>query len=785
MAAFPASPAVTFTETDLTTVVPNVSTTNGGFAGLFTWGPIGEVTLIPNETILGQTFGLPSDFNGETWFTAADFLAYGAPLYLARAGQVTGNTVSVTAGNSTSNSLISGNSIISNVADTSNLSIGQVLLFSSATGAFSLAPSNPVTITSLSSTSITLSQPASISTNVASFVFRDSYVQCAIGQQTPLNSNIHWSDYNIPNSTSYTNFTPNLSDGVLYIAKYPGAKGNSLRVAVCDTANQFSSSLDLLMTANGVANAWINATTTGVTGVVGSNTITITIQAADTTNSTMTALAANIAATANASLASGDLVRVGNSTIGYQYMSVVSAAISGTSGNGASTVDVISSDTYRLGVNTTSTTLNRYWEFFNLMGTPPGTSPYVQSFGNNAAVDEMHIVVVDDQGAFTNVPGAVLETYKGLSRATDAKAVDGGTNYYASVLNTQSKYIWWSTDRTQAVSNTAAFITSSTATAPLDLTFYGGSDGPDESTVPLGPMLTAYNLFASAETVDISLLMQGKAIGSVFDQNNDLGNYLIQSIAEIRKDCVAFVSPPSTAVVNVPGQELTNVLAWRADGPSSSYGFADTGYYYRYDRYNDVYRWIPLNGQMAGLCARCDQTNAPWWSPAGINRGILLNVTKLAYNPIQADRDVLYPNSVNPVITLRDTGTVLYGDTTMLNQSSAFNRINVRRLFIVLEKAISQMSQTFLFEFNDDFTQARFKAIVIPYLQTIQGQRGITDFLVVCDATNNTPEVVDENGFVGDIYLKPARSINFIQLNFVAVSDEVSFSEVVGLTGQQ
>jgi phage tail sheath protein FI len=260
-----------------------------------------------------------------------------------------------------------------------------------------------------------------------------------------------------------------------------------------------------------------------------------------------------------------------------------------------------------------------------------------------------------------------------------------------------------------------------------------------------------------------------------------VGAYVINNLAEVRKDCVAFVSPAKTDVVQQVGNEVDNVIAWRNSLPlSSSYGVADSGWKYQYDKYNDLYRWIPLNPDIAGLCARTDMTNDPWWSPAGITRGQIKNVVKLAWNPNQAERDLLYPNGVNPVVTFPNEGTILFGDKTMLAKPDAFDRINVRRLFIVLEKSISKASRTELFEFNDDFTRAGFKSMIEPFLRDVKGRRGITDFLVICDTTNNTPQVINSNNFVGTIIVRPARSINFITLSFVAAPEGIAFEEIVG-----
>jgi phage tail sheath protein FI len=305
-----------------------------------------------------------------------------------------------------------------------------------------------------------------------------------------------------------------------------------------------------------------------------------------------------------------------------------------------------------------------------------------------------------------------------------------------------------------------------------------GTDGKAEGDVSINVLTNAYDLFASAEEVDVSLVLQGKAVGSA--NNAQLANYIIDNICESRKDCVAFISPAKDDVVSAAGIETTSMVGFRNASRSTSYAVLDSGYKYQYDKYNDVYRWIPLNGDVAGLAVRTDETRDPWWSPAGFNRGQIKNIIKLAYNPDKANRDILYKANINPVVTFPGQGTVLYGDKTMLTKPSAFDRINVRRLFIVLEKAIATAAKYTLFEFNDEFTRAQFKNLVEPFLRDVQGRRGIYDFKVVCDSTNNTGEVIDRNEFVGDIYIKPARSINFIQLNFVAVRTGVEFSEVVG-----
>ena len=402
----------------------------------------------------------------------------------------------------------------------------------------------------------------------------------------------------------------------------------------------------------------------------------------------------------------------------------------------------------------------------------PGTSSQAASVG--AANDEVHIVVMDTGGLFTGAKNTVLEVFQYLSKGLDAKNSLGNSNYYKNYIYNNSKYIY-------AVDPVSYSTTSSTWGLPLANTNFATVSTAQTFALTSGAdaapqdadRINAYSYFTNADAVNISLVMTG-------GHDTTVQQYVIDNIANARKDCVAFVSPPSSAVVNQAGNEVTNIQTWNTSlARSTSYAVADCGWKYMFDKYNNTYRWIPLNGDTAGLCVYTDSVRDPWFSPAGYNRGNLRNVVKLAWNPNQTQRDALYSIGINPVVTFPSNGTILYGDKTLQAQPSAFDRINVRRLFIVLEKAIAQAAKYSLFEFNDSFTQAQFVALVTPFLRDVKGRRGIYDFKVVCDSTNNTPAVVDGNQFVGDIYVKPARSINFIQLNFVAVRTGVDFTEVV------
>ena len=431
------------------------------------------------------------------------------------------------------------------------------------------------------------------------------------------------------------------------------------------------------------------------------------------------------------------------------------------------TVSVIDS-----GANFTEWTVNDI-NISSYFTGAPGTS--AQAIAAGAANDEIHIIVVDSGGIFTGSKNTVLEVFPYLSKGSDAIDPLGNSNYYKNVIFNKSKYIY-------AADPVSYSTTNSTWGKPLSGTSYttvatastirltnGADDQPTTANTEVG-----YSLFSNPDETNISLVLTG-------DAPVEVQQYVIDNIANSRKDCVAFISPPSSAVVNNLGKEADDIATWNTSlARSTSYAVADCGWKYMFDKYNNVYRWIPLNGDIAGLCVYTDSVRDPWFSPAGFNRGNLKNVVKLAWNPNKTARDSLYSVGINPVGTFPGNGTVLYGDKTLQSKPSAFDRINVRRLFIILEKTIAQAAKYSMFEFNDEFTRAQFVALVTPFLRDIQGRRGIYDFRVVCDSTNNTPEVIDANQFVGDIYIKPARSINFIQLNFVAVRTGVDFTEVVG-----
>ena len=410
------------------------------------------------------------------------------------------------------------------------------------------------------------------------------------------------------------------------------------------------------------------------------------------------------------------------------------------------------------------------WSYNTLFSAAPSTSAYATKV--SGANDQIHMVVIDEDGLFSGERGTVLETFGFLSLAADASYDDGSSAYISSVIRNKSKYLY--IGNTALFSTNAGKVAANTNFMPTSNTVQNYSLGGGVYEVASDANLTSsVALFANGDEIDVSLVVAGDVSTTV--------QQAIIDLALTRKDCVAFVSPRKSDVVNNAGNEVSSIQTWYTSlNRATSYAVADSGWKYMFDKYNNTYRWIPLNGDIAGLCVRTDETRDPWFSPAGYSRGGIKNVVKLAWNPNKTQRDYLYQSAVNPVISVPGQGTLLFGDKTLTLQPSAFNRINVRRLFIVLEKAIATASKYSLFELNDEFTRAQFVGLIEPFLRDVKGRRGIYDYRVVCDETNNTAQVIDNNQFVGDIYIKPARSINFIQLNFVAVRTGVNFSEIVG-----
>ena len=524
--------------------------------------------------------------------------------------------------------------------------------------------------------------------------------------------------------------------GIEFAAKWAGAWGNGLKVSVCPSASAYET----------------EAVTTVSDSAIALNDTTITV--ASGTN-----------------IGVGDIISFSSTAGTNDYDDGLEYEVTDVSSNDLTFKKKVG--TGGLGeICPNGANVRRRWQYYDFVSGAPGTSPDVASAGRSN--DELHLVVVDSDGSVNGTKGEVLEIYEKVSKAKDAKDAGGSNNFYAEVVFRKSSLVYWGDHNSNGTnwgdSKSAATSAYTDVTAPIALTFAGGVDG----TATDGARKSAFEKFEDSETVDVGLIMAGNASAAL------IGDLI--TIAEKRKDCVVFASPERSDVVNITSSivQTNNVLAFFNTIQSSSYIVFDSGYKYTYDRYNDVYRYVPLNGDMAGLCARTDLTNDPWFSPAGLNRGIIRGAVKLAYSPNKTQRDELYRARINPVVSFPGQGIILFGDKTGLTTPSAFDRINVRKLFIVLEKAIATASKFQLFEFNDEFTRAGFRNMVEPFLREVQGRRGITDFLVVCDESNNTGEVVDRNEFIAEIYIKPARSINFITLSFIATRTGVAFEEVAG-----
>ena len=547
------------------------------------------------------------------------------------------------------------------------------------------------------------------------------------------------SSFVIKNETDYrNNYATGQGSVGEWAARTAGAFGNSLLVSICPSSQAYEQTA--VTTLNDAATA------VGDTTVILSSSASVNV--GDIINFSTTA--------ATSDYDDGHEYRVTANNTGTNTITIVRHP-SGTGGLQRSLTN---------GCN-----VRRRWRFYDQVSGAPGTSPYASA--RSGVNDEIHVIVVDEDGVISGVQNTVLEVYSKLSKASDAKSPQGDSNYYPTVILNKSKYIYWMDHNASGSNwgNAASGTTYTAVTTPTATSLQSGSDG---SAITNAQKKTAYEKFLDSETVDVGLIIAGAGDTTHVDN--------VISIAEDRKDAVAFVSPERSDVVNVANAntQTSNVIGFYNTVRSSSYVVFDSGYKYMYDRYNDVYRFVPLNGDIAGLSARTDLVADSWYSPAGFNRGIIRGAVKLAFNPNKTQRDDLYRNRVNAVVTFPGQGTVLFGDKTGLSAPSAFDRINVRRLFIVLEKAISTASKFQLFEFNDEFTRANFRNIVEPFLREVQGRRGITDFLVVCDETNNTGEVIDRNEFIAEIFVKPARSINFITLQFIATRTGVSFEEVAG-----
>lgn len=739
MATFQLSPGVNVTETDLTNIIPAVATAIGGSVGKFRWGPAFEPTLVSSEAQLLSQFGYPTVSpdpavnNRLDWYAAANFLSYSNSLQLVRivpqsassaASEPANGNVRITIAPGMINT---GNYTVPIFVDEDNTTYTVNLLVNTAIGASTIANM----ITALVNNDPTLNKLVFATQTAVGGIYNNVLVTPTsttnVGTivRPPVDQTIGGLEFTYTNPSGDSEYG---SDNAIYnegdfLNKRSGLDDGSVY-------SRFPGAL-----GNGIGIAFIDA-----------------------------------------NVSQADFTRV---LFGYDENVVPFSG--GTRPS-------------------------------DLFATIPGTSPWAQNNGWSTLNDEMHVVVYTTDTTQTGVSGQVLETYSYLSKAKNALDTAAQSNYYVDVINAQSQWVYLTgedkaSDYVTAGPNQIDLGTTISAvpvgamfvpfvkltpgridfTGTQGLRFYilgGATDGKADAEV--SDYLAGWDLLGDSQLIDVNLLVSGNPLDSTIGPSLDttvIQKY-VMNIAETRKDAVAFISPGYNAAVNTPtAQEVYNYFNNPDTGApfnSSSYAFFDSGWKQQYDRYNDEYFWMPLSPDMAGLSANTSAIAADWFSPAGYNRGFIKNVVKLSYNPNKTDRDLLYPGRINPVITERGQGTLLLGDRTALTRPSAFDRINVRRLFIVLEKAIATAAKFQLFEFNDEFTRANFVSQVEPFLQDIQSRRGLTQFLVKSDASNNTPQVIASNRFVADIYVRPNYSINFITLNFIAVGPNVEFTEIAG-----
>ena len=808
---FQVSPGVEVKEIDLTNVIPAVSTSIGGYSGYFRWGPVNEIGLVSSEKELGSKFGTPDAAHTQSFLTAASFLKYGNALKVVRAGDSTmknasAGTFEVPSGGIEGVAIASQPAVFTGVDGTEVLTIVESTT-SGGSGA-TIAPRYDVG-TPTGAAGYLLEAGDAVNLGGATGITDGDYSVTIQG----VTVKITLSSDSATIATGETHYFPSNADSA--ITDFTDS-GTPITGAKIDSAT-FGSAVSITTSTTGVADGdIITVFTTDGDTTSPSFTVSVTADASDATVPVF-ALAVGVTDVASfdtfptrttglqAFDASGTLIpgllfsatydigEIASTADGADYVVAnVTVALDGTSieasnfvfdeqegeFNAASgTVKIENEDAFEALVPSAGSDLPGllFARYPGTIGNSIGayiidaaswstTPASVQAqFDAAPTGTEVHVYIFDEDGVISGSTGTELEKYSFLDTTAGAKLDDGSNNYYKDVVNANSDWMYVGRD------------TVGSATA---YSFSGGLDTSTPGVANATDIMAGLDELADSELVDVNLLFaQVDASGATIAQK-------LQTIAQDRKDAVAFVSNPLSITTSGSTEATDVVSANQGNGLSrgieGSYVVFDSTALYVYNKYADNYVYIPASGHMAGLCAKTDDLAEPWFSPAGYNRGGLLGVTKLAYNPKKADRDELYKAGINPIVSFPGQGILLFGDKTGQAKPSAFDRINVRRLFIVLEKAIATAAKYQLFELNDEFTRAMFRNMTEPFLRDVKGRRGITDFLVVCDETNNTGEVIDTNRFVADIYIKPARSINFITLNFIATRTGVDFSEIVG-----
>ncbi len=748
MAANQLSPGVVVQERDLTTIT-SLSTANlGVIAAPFELGPVEEVVTVTSERDLVEKFGKPNDSNYEYWYTASQFLSYGGILKAIRVNStalknaVDGGTAPLIANqDGYEASYEDSNNNWKWAARTPGHKGNSIGIFVTDSGADQIAV-----------------LPAPGSGNEHEFV-----ADAALSASSGASGKVFKYSILLTVDTIVGSFTPGATTTINI-----GGSQESVDVLAWDANNQ---KLEIGLPSG------------GVTGILADGQ-------------------AITAGTNTAVISTGGIER-------QLYIALNKDSIDFAAS------DVVA-DTNSTNVTITSVRVE-YNEREYLPGVKwinvaprPGTSQSIA--GQGGFRDELHVVVVDVDGGLTGTAGAVLERFVGMSKASDAKTSVGETNYYKTVIKQRSQYIFWGNHETGLFAATGTssdgnwglsgvgrqFNLLRSAAGTTD--FPGGSftigsknnatfyyrltDGANysiasgEYSVSSTDVESAYQLISDPESQTIDYILTGPS--GVDDGTAKAKVTALTSIVEERRDCLLFVSPRRANVVGVSSsqQQTENIEAFFKLLPSSSYVVFDSGYKYIYDKYNDLYRYVPCNGDVAGLCLQTTETAEPWFSPAGFQRGVLRNAIKLAFTPNKTQRDTLYANRINPIVSFPGQGVVLYGDKTALSYASAFDRINVRRLFLTIERVISGAAKSQLFEQNDEAQRALFLNIVEPYMRDVQGRRGVTDFLIKCDGDNNPAEAIDRGEFYAEIFVKPTRTINYITLTFVATRTGVAFSEV-------
>jgi phage tail sheath protein FI len=777
---FQLSPGVAVVEKDFSSIVPAVSSSAGAFAGPFAWGPIEDPVRVSSESDLVARFGAPKNENFQSFFTAANFLAYTNNMLVCRTDATNlKNAVSVQSGSVTGVTNLSGGSgYVLADSITVSFSAPQVAGGTTATGTVTFTTSESGGTTFKNITGVTIVNPGSGYTSAPTVTF--SAPSGSGGTTATATAVIASGGVKIKNVSTYLySFANGTGSYGPWAAKFAGTKGNGLRIIAVDKGGWAAATAEikgLFPSAPGTSNYAAD------NGIADDE---LHIAVLDNARGDFSGVPGTVLEKYTFVSKLSDARRSDGSN--NYYKSVINSQSKYVwwmdhLGSGSSTDDVYT--------DWSGTTVVASGQSVTFTVAPGGANLVVGSTTNNWATLQAFKTAFDaasdkadwkvkitghgtNNGTWTVTAvtpiGSPVTSYS-ITLVGTTLAADAAPDSDVVVTNI-AKLAWGTTAETAA----ASVVTAGTNKIKLlseysDISLSGGKDDYASGDANI---LAGYTMFENSDVYDISLVPVGNVSATTAAA--------IVNVLENRKDCVVFISPNDNGdpITSTGSTATTAIINYRnATALNTSYAVIDSGWKYQYDRYNDAYRWVPLNGDIAGLCARTDYNADPWFSPGGFNRGQIKNVVKLGFNPGQADRDALYPVGINPVVNFPGQGVILYGDKTMLTKPSAFDRINVRRLFIVLEKAIAVAAKYQMFEFNDSFTRSQFKNLVEPFLRDVQGRRGVTDFRVKCDETNNTGEVVDRNEFIADIFIKPNRSINYITLNFVAARSSVSFEEI-------